>query len=110
MAKAGATPLGQRSSGAKAGGNSKSTPLAKASAKATAKAKAHETSLAKPPSPKTPGRTQGSMAIPAVDIGLGRTRRKRGGTHMERAGSSGFISSSVMTMFMCGPFVQQHWL
>ena len=112
MTKTGATPLGRGSRNLKGTPQAKASTKATVNAKATVKAKAHETSLAKPPTPKTPGRTLGSMAMtmPAEEIGLGRTRRKRGGTHMERDGSSGFISSSVMTMFMFGPVVQPHWL
>lgn len=35
-----------------------------------------------------------------------RTRRKRGGTHLKRDGSSQYISASVTTMFRWGPFDQ----
>jgi len=103
-------------------GNSKTTPLVKTKAKTpgTSLPKAPQTPLTKalgslskirttpvtkPTTPVTQKHVQGATLAEA-DAQVGRTRRKRGGTHMERDGASGFISSSVMTMFMCGSWSQ----
>ena len=110
MAKQAMTPTGRGS------GNSKSTPQAKAKAKAHGTplnkapqallTKAHGTPLTKAPqeTPKTPSRQQAFKAT-EEEAHVSRTRRKRGGRHMERDGSSGFLSTSITTMFMCRPLL-----
>jgi len=95
------TPQGQRS------GNSKSTPPSKGKAQGGAKTpKTGQGPLRKTPrtpltkgTPKTSRRGLPSTG-PLEDAQLSRTRRKRGGTHMKRDGPSGYISSSVTSMFM----------
>lgn len=97
-------PAGQGS------GNRTSTPQAKGKAhlhaNKTPLPKTRGTSLHKGPgSPLTKATPNThSRPLPLEAAQLGRTRRSRGGTHIKRDGSSGFISSSVTTMFMSGPF------